>query len=174
MIAGIAEEYYKRLFTTLDNLNMDDVLASVDRVVTREMVRNLVRPYTTEEVRTTLFQMHPSKAPGPDGMSPFFFQKFCHIVGHDDIEEVLSILHSGRYLHKMNYTHIVLIPKKNNRQNIREYRPISLGNVVSRLISKVLANRVKSILPCVIFDSQSAFVSGRLITDNTTVAFEMV
>ena len=111
-IAGIVEEYYKNLFTASNNLNMDDVLASMDRVVTREMVRNLVRPYTTEEVRTAFFQMHPSKAPGLDGVSPFFFQRFWHIVGHDVTEAVLSCLHSRRYLHKMNYTHIVLIPKK--------------------------------------------------------------
>ena len=111
-IAGIAKEYYKSLFTASNNLNMDDVLASVDRVVTGEMVRNLVRPYTAEEVRTTLFQMHPSKAPDPDGISPFFFQRFWHIVGHDIMEAILLCLHSGRYLHKMNYTHIVLIPKK--------------------------------------------------------------
>ena len=41
----------------------------------------LVQPYTEDEVRTALFQMHPSKAPGPDGMSPFFFKKYWHIVG---------------------------------------------------------------------------------------------
>ena len=118
--------------------------------------------------------MHPSKAPGPDGMSPFFFQKFWHIVGHDVTTAVLSVLHSGRYLRKMNYTHIVLIPKKNEPEYIMKFWPISLGNVVSRIISKVLANRLKPILPNVISDSQSAFVPGRIITDNTTVAFEML
>ena len=173
-IASIAEEYYKRFFTALNNLNTGDVLASVDRVVTGEIASNLVRPYTKEEVQTALFQMRPSKAPGPDDMSSFFFQRFWHIVGQDVTKAVLSILHSGRYLHKMNYTHLVLIPKKSNPQNITENRPISLGNVVSRLISNVVANRVKPMLPCVTSDSQSAFVLGRLITDNTTIAFEMV
>ena len=73
----------------------------------------------------------------------------------------------------MNYTHIVLILKKKEPEHIMEFHRISLGNVVSRIISKVLANRLKPILPNVISDSQSAFVPGRIITDNTTVAFEM-
>ena len=62
---------------------MENVLTSVDCVVTEEMARSLTCLYTEEEVRTALFQMHPSKSPGPDGMSPFFFQKFWHVVGHD-------------------------------------------------------------------------------------------
>ena len=74
----------------------------------------------------------------------------------------------------MNYTHIVLIPKKNDHQLVSNYRPISLNNVVSRIVSKVLANRLKLILPNVIFDSQSAFVPNRLITDDTTIVFEVL
>ena len=79
-------------------------------MVTEEMAQSLVRPYTEEGIRIALFQMHPSKATGPDGMSPFFFQKFWHIVGHDVTSVVLSFLQSRRYLRKMNFTHIVLIP----------------------------------------------------------------
>ena len=96
------------------------------------------------------------------------------IVGPLVTEAILSVLNSGHMLHKINYTHIVLIPKKNDPQYLLEFRPISLGNVISRIYSKVLANRLKIILPKIISDAQSAFVPDRLITDNTIVAFEVL
>ena len=54
-------------------------------------------------------------------MSPFFFQKYWHIVDDDVTKTVLSILTSGHFLHKMNHTHIVLIPKKNDPKYVFDY-----------------------------------------------------
>lgn len=73
---------------------------------------------------------------------------------------------------KLNDTHICLIPKTKNPQKVTEYHPISLCNVIYRILAKVLANRLKKILPRVVSNSQSAFVPRRLITDNVLVAFE--
>ena len=112
----------------------------------------LTQRYIPNEVRTALFQMHPSKVPRPDCMSLFFFQKYWHIAGHDVTEVVLSVLHLGHMLKKMNHTHIVLIPKK-DPTHLADYRPIRLGNVVSRIISKVIANRLKYILSNVVSES---------------------
>ena len=173
-IAKVAKSYFQNLFSSANLSNMEFVLEMVDRVVTSDMNNTPLQPYTPVEVKQALFQMHPSKSPGPDGMSPFFFQKYWHIVGSDVTDAVLSVLHSRHLLHKMNYTHIVLISKKNEPKLVFDFRPIGLGNVVCRIVSKVLANCLKMILPNVISDSQSVFVPQRLITDNITVAYEIL
>jgi hypothetical protein len=107
-------------------------------------------------------------------MSCFFFQKFWHIVGDLVVKAVLSFLNSSHMFWKINYTHIALIPKIKNPQRVSDFRPISLCNVIYKIISKVLANRLQRILPQIISDSQSAFLPERLITDNVAVAYELM
>ena len=149
-------EYFQDLFTSSQpkDEEIGPVLEAVDQRVIDDMNSTLMEPYTGDEVRRALYQMHLSKASGPDGMSPFFFQKFWSIVGHDVTSAILSALNLGRFLHKMNYTHIALVPiKKNDPQSLGDFRPINLGNVISCLFSKVLANQLKQILPRVISDA---------------------
>jgi hypothetical protein len=130
--------------------------------------------FSTKEIKHTLFQMHQSKSPGPDGMTALFFQKYWHIVGVDVTEAVLDFLNNGRMLGSINFTNIVLIPKVKAPTNMSQFKPISLCNVLYKIISKVLINRMKSMLSKVISDCQSAFVTGRMITDNVIVYFEML
>lgn len=87
-------------------------------------------------------------------------------MGDKVVEEVLQVLARGDMQAKWNETTIVLIPKKKKPEDIKDLRPISLCNVIYKLISKVLANRLKCILPKIISPSQSAFVPDRLISDN--------
>ena len=94
------------------------------------------------------------------------------MIGDHVIATVLDFLNSSNMNPNINYTHIVLIPKVKSPEKMSDYRPISLCNVVYKIMSKVVANRLKQILPKLISPSQSAFVSGRLIIDNALVAYE--
>lgn len=110
--------------------------------------------------------MYPLKSPGPDGMPLLFFLHFWPTIGNVVTKTVLDSLNLDIISPKFNETHIVLVPKIKDPKKIIEFRPISLCNVVYKLASKTLANRLKKVLPKIISDSQSAFVHGRLITDN--------
>ena len=116
--------------------------------------------------------MAPLTAPGPDGMSPIFYKSFWHIVGKDVMEVVLNALNSGIIPESLNTTYIALIPKIKDPKKVADFRPISLCNVIYKFIAKVVANRLKKFLIQTIPNSQSAFLSGHLISDNILVAFE--
>ena len=87
---------------------------------------------------------------------------------------VLNVLKSNLLMTKINKTNISLIPKTNQPTRMTEFRPISLCNTTYKIISKVLANRFKAILPNIISENQSAFTPNRLITNNVLVAFKFM
>lgn len=117
--------------------------------------------------------MHPSKAPGPDGFTALFFQKCWDTVGTDITHNILTMFNTGWIDDGINDTFITLISKVKQGISLNDYRPISLCNVFSKIISKVLANRLKHSLHELISESQSAFIPGRLISDNYLLAQQL-
>lgn len=100
----------------------------------------------------------------------------CHLcsinIGMDLSKAILSFLNIGDIPASINHTFVTLIPKVKSLERVTEFRPIALCNILYKLISKVLANRLKSLLPRVILESQSAFQSDIAISDNILIAFE--
>ena len=141
-------------------------------MVTEEMKEALSGEFTIDEVKVALFQIGPTKAPKPDGVNAIFFQKFWHIVGDDVVIAILDFLNNGNMLLEINHTNIALIPKVKNPEKMFDFRPISLCNVIYMIMSKVLANRLKQVLPYIVSHTQSAFAPWRLITNNVLVAYE--
>ena len=152
-IVGMAISYFENMFRSGGCNRMEECLNTVPHKLTSEMQEYLLREYSADEIKATLFQMGPTKVPGLDGMNAFFYQNFWHIVGDDVIAAVLDFLNFGIMLPEINYTHIVLISKIKSLERITNYRPITLCNVIYKIISKVLANRLKLILPKLISPS---------------------
>ena len=165
-------DYFATIFSTANPPPFEAILESINPRITVGMNEFLLKEFSEVEVRKALQQMHPIKAPSPDGMSLISYQKYWEVVGDNVIKCVLQSLNSGCMPSGLNETYICLIPKVRCPQNIMEFRPISLCNVLYKIVAKVLANRLKEILPEVISESQSAFVPRRQITDNVIVAFE--
>ena len=119
------------------------------------------------------FSMRPEKAPGPDEMTAFFYQKFWDIVKDDLTHIVNQFLFDGSMASGLNDTNICLIPKTNNPNEMSQFRPISLCNVSYEIISKILRQRLNKVLLDRISKIQSAFVAGRQISDNIMIVQEM-
>jgi hypothetical protein len=101
-----------------------------------------------------------------------FFQTYWDIIGADISNYALNILNNGGNPESLNDTYICLIPKNNHPSVPADFRPIALCNVMLKVVTKTIANRIKHILNDIISPNQSAFLPGRLITDNTLIAYE--
>ena len=105
--------------------------------------------------------MEGDKAPGPDGFTMAFFKK-CWSVVEIDVMAFFDHFHrSAEFEQSLNASFLSLIPKKNNALNIKDFRPISLVGSVYKLLSKILANRLRQVMDNLISKSHNSFFGGR-------------
>ena len=133
---------------------------------------SLEKEFTKEEVIQVLREMEGDKAPSPDGFTMTFFQK-CWSV-EKDVMDVFEYFHRHFVFEQsMNASFLTLIPKC-NAINIKDFRPIKLVGNVYKLLSKVLANRLRAVLDNLISETQNSFVGGRQILDSVLIANEFL
>ncbi|XP_042939495.1 uncharacterized protein LOC122274525 [Carya illinoinensis] len=176
---GIAEafkDHFSEIYRTAvpSSSSIEACLSAVKSKVTDEMNQFLLKTFTREEVVEAVRLMGPLKSPRPDGYGACFFQSYWDIVGKDVCEAALKFLNGGGMDKGLNHTFIALIPKVKKPESVNDFRPISLCNVMYKIIAKTLANRLKKVLGDVISRTQSAFVPQRLITDNIITAYEVL
>lgn len=139
------------------------LLGTIKTKLTEEQRIALDRPVTTEEIRAALFQMDGGKAPGLDGFVAAFYQKNWGWLEKDIVDSVQSFFHSGRMLKELNHTFITLIRKNPNPQGVGDFRPISLCNVLYKLVTKILVNWLREVMGDLISQFQNGFVPSRSI-----------
>lgn len=152
-IEGIAVDYYSTLFKSSNCTVFTEVLEAIQHKVSLAINQTLTKDFTATEVQMVLKQMYPLKALSLNGMPALFFQHFWPKFGDVVIKTVLDFLNSGIFPPNFNETHIVLIQKCKEPKKITEYRLISLCNVIYKIASKAIANRLKKVIPSIISDT---------------------
>jgi hypothetical protein len=170
----MATDFFKNLYHADLGMVPDELINLTEPKITPEMNECLCKEFSEEEISDALFQMGPLKAPGPDDFPAQFFQRHWDFLRDDVIHAVREFFATGIMPLGINDTTIVLIPKLNNPEELKDFRPISLCNVIYKVISKCLVNRLRPILDNIVSPEQSAFVPVRLITDNAIIAFECI
>jgi hypothetical protein len=134
----------------------------------------LIKGFSEEEIKEAVWDCDSEKSPGPDGVSFAFLKDFWEDLKADFFRILTEFHKNGKLVKGINSTFIALIPKKDNPAKLNDFRPISLVGCAYKVLSKVLANRMKIIMPKLISNTQSAFVQGRQILDGVLIANEVI
>lgn len=167
-------EFLNRIPENFQGTNEEELEGLLNYRCSDEECRLLEEEVTAEEVRKVLFAMPNNKSPGPDGYPVEFFKTTWSVIAQDFIIAVQSVFRFGFLPKGVNSTILALVPKKLDSLEMRDYRLIACCNVLYKVVSKIVANRLKRLLPQLITENQSAFVKGRLLMENVLLASDLV
>lgn len=116
----------------------------------------------------------PDKTPSFDGFNMRFIKEIWDDIGYEITRFVHNFFASGNSHPSINTTWVTLIPKLKQTHNINNYRPINVVGCIYKIISKVLANRVKLVIGQVVDKTQTSFIEGRSIFHGILTATEVI
>ena len=153
-IENILHSHFESNYEDCSLRSVDNILEELQNLNILTLIdeQNLAlnKPISDFEIKCVMFQIGAHKAPGLDGIPAFFFHVFWDIMKEDVIRAIQAFFHSGSLLKPLNHFYIVLIPKKPFPNEVSHFRPISLCNVIYKVISKVMVNRLKPIMESLI------------------------
>ncbi|XP_026443516.1 uncharacterized protein LOC113343598 [Papaver somniferum] len=127
-----------------------------------------------EEIKQAVFDLSADSAPGPDGFSGCFYRHYWDII-HDDLTKaIIHCWNAGSIPNGVNSSFIILLAKVRGANTLRNFRPIGLSNFFFKIFTKILATRLGTVLDKLVSEEQAAFMKGRNIHENISLALEMV
>ncbi|XP_020694319.1 uncharacterized protein LOC110108146 [Dendrobium catenatum] len=166
--------YFHNLFNPPSPPCQDVNLIPVGAVLPDFSGNLLTMPILEAEIREAIFKGSSKSSPRPDGFNYHFYKSGWHIIG-PTVCKAINAFFSKSYLPSgIKATALAIIPKHCNASSITDYRPISLCNTLFKIIAKVIAGRLKSMMPSIVKDSQAGFVKSRNSTDNILLANDIL
>ena len=159
VIKDMAPEYHKKLFNHSGYWNVFTKLV-VKKRLTLDAAAWLERDVSANEIQKALFDMNSEKAPGPDGYDALFFQKNWRVIGTEVTTSIQSFFNSGKPLKAVDHTFVTLVPETSSASSLSDFRPISCCNVLYKIITNLLSNRLKAVIDDLNSYNQSAFIQG--------------
>ena len=150
------------------------LLFVVPKLINEDENRRMTAPITSEEIGKALQGMNPDKAPGPNGFMARFYIACWDIIQKYLVKMARKSQNCNKIGGSTNSSFLELIPKEKGAQSFSRFRPISLCNTGYKIITKVIANRIKKFLPRIIPENQGGFIQGRQIQDNITIVQEAI
>lgn len=140
MMKNMIRNYYDDLFKKDASCDINSVPKGEFAKLQSEDWREMNKPFSEEEIKRTVFDMAPFKSPGPDGIHACFYQRTWEVVGSTAIRFAQKFFETGEIEKGVNDTSIVLIPKVNGLETVKQFRPISLCNVDYKFLTKIMIN----------------------------------
>ncbi|XP_018473790.2 uncharacterized protein LOC108845015 [Raphanus sativus] len=170
--------HFQKFLQMQDRGNEEDSLPMLQELISYRCTPNsdacLVAPVSAEEIVSAIQALPKDKVSGPDGFTKEFFVAAWPVIGKEFIISVQSFFLFGFLPTGINATILALIPKSVDAQSMKDYRPIACCNFLYKVIAKILARRLRTILLEAIELNQSAFIKGRLLLENVLLASELV
>ena len=175
-VQKVQVDFYKDLFKseTVDQTLKTKFLDAIDSKIPEDMKEMLDADISIEELGKCLKMMKNNKSPGPDGICTEFYKCYWNVVKTDLYDVYIHCFESGELTYSQYLALIVLLYKKGIREDITNWRPISLINIDAKLLSKVFAQRVKIVLPVIIHKDQKGCVRKRLIGQNIRLIDDVI